>query len=568
MRDDAAALTRRFLANWTRFLAIHLAVSVLVFTILTPAATGLLRLAVSLSGSAALSDQDILFFVLSPYGFICALVLGSIFSIIIFLGHAALLVVAASTNAGEAASVKQVLLFLVGRMSSLFQLALLILLRVLLNLLPFVLLLLLVFQLLLSDYDINYYLAEKPAEWRWAIALGSVIGLACGANLLRLFINWIFCLPLSMFSERSPRQALADSKRAARGHRGAIGAWLLAWLIASLLLTATVSALLTLAGMYLIPHAAGSIKALLLALGLVSLTGFVLYFAVTFAASAWLSLLIMKLFVDRGLRADVRPSAIGDSTQRYPLLADRRVLGWGLLAGFVAALGVRLREIRQRAGLSLVEVAHMMGQEPSYRAHLSQLERGQVPSPSLVLVADYLRACRASFADLLPVLSIYTDKPPVREPRVRELVAAELKPLGGQEAARLMVYDRKVGDSQKPEARVRAARKQARAAGERRLLDDLMGTEVNRLGVEPTFVMRKVALDYARMVWKALRQAESKPGKKRGRPSKTREQRLADARVRFRELAPGVLPDRALEQVEAKVAALYEDVHRFGKPGQ
>ena len=166
------------------------------------------------------------------------------------------------------------------------------------------------------------------------------------------------------------------------------------------------------------------------------------------------------------------------------------------------------------------------------------------------------------------MLSIYTDKPPVREPRVRELVAAELKPLGGQEAARLMVYDRKVGDSQKPEARVRAARKQARAAGERRLLDDLMGTEVNRLGVEPTFVMRKVALDYARMVWKALRQAESKPGKKRGRPSKTREQRLADARVRFRELAPGVLPDRALEQVEAKVAALYEDVHRFGKPGQ
>jgi len=338
MRDDAAALTRRFLANWTRFLAIHLAVSVLVFTILTPAATGLLRLAVSLSGSAALSDQDILFFVLSPYGFICALVLGSIFSIIIFLGHAALLVVAASTNAGEAASVKQVLLFLVGRMSSLFQLALLILLRVLLNLLPFVLLLLLVFQLLLSDYDINYYLAEKPAEWRWAIALGSVIGLACGANLLRLFINWIFCLPLSMFSGRSPRQALADSKRAARGHRGAIGAWLLAWLIAGLLLTATVSALLTLAGMYLIPHAAGSIKALLLALGLVSLTGFVLYFAVTFAASAWLSLLIMKLFTDRGLRAEVRPESIADTAVSHPLLADRRVFAWGLLAGFVAAL--------------------------------------------------------------------------------------------------------------------------------------------------------------------------------------------------------------------------------------
>ena len=60
----------------------------------------------------------------------------------------------------------------------------------------------------------------------------------------------------------------------------------------------------------------------------------------------------------------------------------------------------------------------MMGQKPSYNAHLSQLERGQVPSPSLALVADYLRACRASFADLLPVLSTYTDKPPVQETRI------------------------------------------------------------------------------------------------------------------------------------------------------
>src|SRR5210317_175365 len=143
MRNEAAALTRRFLANWSRFLAIHVAMSVLIFTLLTPAATGLLRMAVSLSGSAALSDQDILFFFLSPTGFVSLLVLASIFSIIIFLEHAALLVVAASTNEGEAASVKQVLVFLVGRMAGLFRLAMLVLLRVLANLLPFVLLLLL-----------------------------------------------------------------------------------------------------------------------------------------------------------------------------------------------------------------------------------------------------------------------------------------------------------------------------------------------------------------------------------------------------------------------------------------
>ncbi len=340
MRNEAAALTRRFLASWTRFLAIHVAVSVLIFTLLTPAATGLLRMAVSLSGSAALSDQDILFFFLSPAGFVSLLVLASIFSIIIFLEHAALLVVAASTNEGEAASVKQVLVFLAGRMAGLFRLAMRVLLRVLANLLPFVLLLLLLYQLLLSDYDINYYLAEKPSEWRLAIALGGLVAVACCANLLRLFINWVFCLPLLMFSGRSPAQSLADSQAAAQGHRMAIGTWLLAWIAGSTLLTTAVSALLTLAGMYLIPNAAGSVESLLLALGTVSLTGFVLYFAITFAASAWLSLLIMMLFTERGLRAEVRPQAIADAAGQQHVLTNRRILGWGLLAGFVAALSL------------------------------------------------------------------------------------------------------------------------------------------------------------------------------------------------------------------------------------
>ena len=85
------------------------------------------------------------------------------------------------------------------------------------------------------------------------------------------------------------------------------------------------------------------------------------------------------------------------------------------------------------------------------------LESGRRRYPTLALVADYLRACRASFSDLLPVLSVYTNQVPVREPRVREKVLTELAPLGGREADRLNVYDMKVGDSQKPEARVRAA---------------------------------------------------------------------------------------------------------------
>ena len=338
--NTIADIGRQFLANWTRFLAIHLAVSVLVFAILTPAAGVLLRLAVSLSGSAALSDQDILFFILSPAGFVSLLVLGSVFSIIVFLEHAALLVVGQSISAGSQVSMVQALLFLAGRSARLFRLALQVLMRVLVNLLPFVLLIYLLYLWLVSKYDINYYLAERPPEWRLAVALGAIVGTAGAFNLLRLFINWIFCLPLLLFSNRTPTQALADSRAAVRGHRIAIGAWLASWLAATLAATAIVSALLTLAGMSLIPLAVTSIQTLLLALGLVSLAGFLLYFCVTFAASSWLSLLVVKWLGERGLQGKTSPRALAEAAERNPLLGNRRVLGWALAVGVLAATGL------------------------------------------------------------------------------------------------------------------------------------------------------------------------------------------------------------------------------------
>mgnify|MGYP000004674366 CR=1 FL=1 len=330
--SELSDLTRRFRAGWKQFLAVHVAINVLIFTILTPAAGLLLRLAVQLSGSNALSDQDILFFALSPAGAVSLLVLGSLFSIIVFLEHAALLVVAMSINNGRDVRMTETLRFLAGRSAKLFRLAFLVLLRVMLNLLPFLVLLLAVYRWLLAEYDINYYLAGQPPEWRLALALGAVIGAIALANLLRLFMNWIFCLPLALFSSRGPAQSLADSRAVVRGHRARIGAWLAIWLVASLLLTAAVSGLLGIAGVYLIPLAVTSVKTLLFALGLISLTGFVFYFAVSFASSAWLSLLIVNLFGKRGLRVESAPQPTGETGEARLMLSKPWALG-GLLAG-------------------------------------------------------------------------------------------------------------------------------------------------------------------------------------------------------------------------------------------
>ncbi len=246
--DDIRWLFGKFASNWRQFLAIHVTVNVLVFVFLAPAAALLLGLAISLSGDAALSDQDIVYFILSPVGLLSFFVLVSVFSIIIFLEYAALITAAWRTALGKPASIRWILTSLAFNAPRLFRLAALVLLRVILNSIPFVLLLGLVYLLLLSDYDINYYLAVKPAEWRAALLWAALIGFGWAIHLLRLFISWVFCLPLVLLNAVKPSEALAQSRSAVQGQQREIGAWLIGWLIFSTLAAAAASALVATAG--------------------------------------------------------------------------------------------------------------------------------------------------------------------------------------------------------------------------------------------------------------------------------------------------------------------------------
>jgi len=330
-------LLRQFLDHWRPFLAIQVAVALLSSILLLPATAALLRLAVSLSGESALSDQDILFFVLTPGGFLAFVLLASLFSIIVFLGHAAMLVVALTVHGGKPATARQALLFLLRRSADLFELALRILLRVLLQSLPFALAAGVLYRVLLTEFDINFYLSAKPLEWQLAIVGGGLLAAACAANLLRLFANWLLCLPLLLFGGCAPREALAQSRATMHGQRAAVLGWLLAWLVTGTAVAAAASAGVAVAGNLVIPLTADTVDALLLALGLFSLLGFLLSFGVSLAASAWLSLFIIRVCQAVGLQWTHRPAGSAPDRER-PLLADRRVVAAILAGGFLTAV--------------------------------------------------------------------------------------------------------------------------------------------------------------------------------------------------------------------------------------
>ncbi|MEE4294858.1 MAG: glycerophosphoryl diester phosphodiesterase membrane domain-containing protein, partial [Xanthomonadales bacterium] len=176
--SDMGAMLGGFGANWRPFLAIHIVVTAVVVVLLGSLASVLLRMAVLLSGEPVLSDQDILFFILSPAGFIAFIVLAAIYAIVAFLEFAALIMAAWLIEKGKPVTVRGVLAFLASRATRLFGLALQILLRVLVYSIPFLALLGAIYLALLSDYDINFYLSNTPREWFTALALAGVVAAA------------------------------------------------------------------------------------------------------------------------------------------------------------------------------------------------------------------------------------------------------------------------------------------------------------------------------------------------------------------------------------------------------
>ena len=73
-------------------------------------------------------------------------------------------------------------------------------------------------------------------------------------------------------------------------------------------------------------------------------------------------------------------------------------------------LGQRLRSLRLRVQLTQKELAERVS--PGWaRSLVAKLETGQYENPGLGLVADYLRACRASFSEIADLLDTYTAQP-------------------------------------------------------------------------------------------------------------------------------------------------------------
>lgn len=229
------------------------------------------------------------------------------------------------------------------------------------------------------------------------------------------------------------------------------------------------------------------------------------------------------------------------------------------------ALGDRLRELRKRAGLTQQQLASLMGRE--FRGNqglVSRLERGgKYRSPSLRTVADYLRACGASFHDLADILDEYTSRPSVREQQGRKVVKRFVKKLAAKTQRRVNAYDIKTSAKRRfaheqalaPETRLDRAQRYAAAMAEHDRVSEVLRGLWPRLESPATLLFRQAASNYAHRLWAVL-------DRTRGRSTSLRARRVADLFVTA--LHDRELPEKDLKLIHDAVRDLFQRQEQTG----
>lgn len=355
-----SGVVRDFRRSWRALAVTHVLYSVAAFCLLTPALTVSVNLLVSLSGSAALTDEDILWFTLRPAGLVVLIGVGAVALAMAALQYAAMMAIGLGAAHGRPIGAVGALRFATSRAPQILHLTARRIGLLLLIAAPFLVAGALVYVLLLRKYDINYYLAEKPPVF-WAA--GSLIGALVAAMSVVLVLrlaSWVLAMPLMLFEGVRASKALAASRQTTATHRLSPVWWLIGWFVVSAVFSATVTAAVALAGSAVVPAAGDSLVLIATTAGAVLMLVALANVAVAFVNTATLCLLVLALFRAAGHGTSAGAlEGIGTATRRWT--PSSRQLALGAIVAVTVAVGAGIALLRSLEIEDRVEVVAHRG---------------------------------------------------------------------------------------------------------------------------------------------------------------------------------------------------------------
>jgi glycerophosphoryl diester phosphodiesterase len=264
--------------------------------ILVPAAALALAAVLSRAGHVAVSNRDILDFLLTPLGLLYAALFGTTAVALLLFEQAGMMALADLAGSADPPPLGRALRAAFWKCLRVVRLGAVQAALIALTLVPFVAAAALTYVLLLTEYDIYYYVNERPPAFWLAVIIGGLLLLAALAVCTWLCVRWAFALPVLLFENRSCLTALRTSHRRVRGVSWRVGIILLGWLAFTLLAGAAVEA-----GFRLVAAAVLDIvgeRLILRILVLLVVQGLLLA-TMSFLAAASLALLMRRLYLAR-----------------------------------------------------------------------------------------------------------------------------------------------------------------------------------------------------------------------------------------------------------------------------
>jgi glycerophosphoryl diester phosphodiesterase len=340
---------------------IHIAVNVLTLVVLTPLITVLIGWLILASGQTALTDEDILFFVLSPTGLLVMLLAAALYTTVVVFQQAAMISAGHHVALGHTVGIANLGRHLLVKFWPLFRLAFRMLGLIVLIATPFLVVCAAIFYLFLTEFDINYYLTARPADF-W-IACGFILAclLALAGVLLRIFSGWMLALPLLLLNDESPARSLKISQKTSESKRLPIAFSLLALFLLNTGMLALLAFFADHAVDGVLVLAGESLKVMAYLLGGLLLIWLLANLTIAFFTNSVLSLFILYMF-KRMFRAiedgDLNSGWVPTPLTRSWDISATRLAGLALAISLVAGIAVYITMHRLNLEDHTMIIAH------------------------------------------------------------------------------------------------------------------------------------------------------------------------------------------------------------------
>ncbi len=335
----------------------HLAVLLLSIAMIAPLIGVLLNVGIAFSDKPVLADFDIVWFLLSPAGLIFFLVMASVLVVAAVLEIAVMTGVLRTGRRRIFAGLRAGFQPIAMRLIPVLRLALRLVVRIALIVLPFLGASLAVAWFFLSAHDINFYLTVRPPEFSIAVAMIGGILLALALILIIKLLDWALVLHLTLFAGRRVGVVFAESASLMAGRRFFLFRQLAAWLGLRIAVGAVAAALVAGFAAFVLPLMGENLRVVAAAMAVMILIAALIDAGLATLTMGMLASLLYRHYAD-GLAGD--EPALVPTTPIDPGegLRPRTVfVGLGLLiAAGIGAGGLVLDRVQ--SGDEILVIAH------------------------------------------------------------------------------------------------------------------------------------------------------------------------------------------------------------------